>query len=232
MEDLHEKDGTFDVIPNHLGTVKRRRSVQVLSKPQPYDAPPAKFAPGHSNDRDQSIAHSTEPQPLAEDSPRVVPSPPAVVESLEHSMLQKPTAELLDEILHLHHSVFECLNRAAKIKNTPFLSSLLLQVCNVSGIVLLLKDLSQNETSEDPWNVNMATLCAPSGPLQDLVLKLRTLVQRLAPERSSSCQEEGPGRLVRDVFLTEIRSSFETQKKILLYALHNEPRFAGILINE
>ena len=75
MEELHEMS---DVISNHMGTVKQRQSVQMLSKPQPDDSPPAKLALGHDHDADQSVAHSTEPRPLAEDEPRVVPLPSAV----------------------------------------------------------------------------------------------------------------------------------------------------------
>ena len=229
MKELHEM---YDVVPNSMGTVYRRRSVQVLSKPQSYDSPPAKIALGHNHDGDQPVAHSTEPRPSAEDPLRAVSLPPAVVEFLEHPMSQKLAAELVDEVLHLATSAVEYLNEMAKTRNTPFLLALLSQLCSVTGIVLQLKDASQNETSEDPWNVKMATLCAPSGLLQILASKLRILALQLAQGLSSSRQAGLPGPLFRDIDLTEIKSSFETPKTILLNALLNEPRCVGILVNK
>ena len=229
MEELHEM---YDVVPNSMGTVYRRRSVQVLSNPQSYDSPPAKIALGHNYDGDQPVAHNTEPRPSAEDPLRAVPLPPAVVEYLEHPMSQKLTAELVDEVLHLATSAVDYLNEMLKITSTPFLLALLSQLCSVTGIVLQLKDASQNETSEDPWNVKIATLCAPSGRLGILASKLRTLALQLAQGLSSSRQAGRPGPLFRDIDLTEINSSFETTKTISLNALLNEPRCVGILVNK
>ena len=225
MEELHE---ISDVIPNHMGTVKQRRSVQMLSQPQPDGSPPAKLALGHNHDGDQPVAHSTEPRPLAEDSTRVVPLPAVVVESLEHPMSQKLAAKSIDEVLHLGTSAIKYLSEMAKIENTPFLLVLLSQLCSVTGIVFQLKEFSQNETSEDV----LATLCAPSGLLQNLALKLRTLAEKFAQSFSNSRDAKRPGPLNLDIDFTETYSSFETPKKILLYTLLNEPRFVRILVKE
>ena len=221
-----------DVSSNHMGTMKRRQSVRKLSQPQPDDSPPAKLALGHNRDRDQPVAHGTEPRLLAGDSTRVVPLPAVVVEFPEHPMSKKLAAELIDEVLYVATSVVINLNEMAKIENTPFLLALLSQLCSVTGILFQLKEVSQNEISEDAWNVKMATLCAPSGLLQDLASKLETLALRLASGLSSSRHVGRPGPLIRDLDLTEINSSFETPKTILLYALLNEPRSVRILVKQ
>ena len=229
MEELHEMT---DVIPNHMGTVKRRRSVQKLSKPQLDDSPPVKLVLGHNRDGDQPVAHVTEPRPLVEHSPLVVPFTPVVIESLEHPMSQELAAELINEVFHLATSVVKYLKETAKIENTPFLLVLLSQLCSITGIVFQLKEISQNETSEDAWNVKIATLCAPSGLLQNLALELRKLALKFAPGLSSSRHAGRPEPLDLDIDFTKIYSSFETPKTILLYALLNEPRFVRSLVKE
>ena len=222
----------FSTIQGGVGMVKRKPSVQALSKPRSSANPLAKFACGRK-DSEQSVSESTEIWPLAENSPQDAPFPPGVVVSLEHSMSQKPAARsMLDEVLSFATSAVGYVNTMAKVQNTPLLQDLLSHLCSISGILLQLKILSLNETWADQQSVAMATLCSPSGPLPNLVLKLRELRWRLDRWRCDICQTEGPGPLIRDINLTEVTSCFEPHKKILLFALQNEPRYVGILLNE
>ena len=151
---------------------------------------------------------------------------------MEHSITRQPAAGIIDEILHLVTLTVNYLNQVARIENTPLLLALLSQLCSVSGIVLQLKNLSQNENAEFSWSLKMGALCVPSGPLQDLVLELRTFARRLSRCFSRIRQLEASGPLIRNIDVTKLKSSFETQKTILLYALQNEPRYVGVLVNE
>ena len=145
--------------------------------------------------------------------------------SLRSLPYYKPAADTIDSTLELARQVVLHLNSTVRRNRNALLSGVMIEICNISGILSHLRLLIEHSGSEYEWTSIEVRL---SSPLQQYTRNLAILATNYAPNVNHKPEPNQQRLSEVRVNVVDIKFAVEKLKAVFIAALQNDTKLVGL----